>query len=1031
MKKIDLMLKVLFVVLFANVSFGQTVYPGGLTCEEAVPITNGVWATPDDGNHPGVGTIVHDHWYTFVAPCDGELVVAHAGPNESEKRISSGVCGSLVEEAYGTWSTASISHDMLEDEEVFIEINDDWDWEAQFSVTFENDACPQPTSLSYFVSDWTTATLAWFGSGLETDFNVIYGPTGFDPEVEGTVVATGGATSVMITGLEELTCYDFYVEAICGGETACFLQGPITFCTPAICPMPIFPTEDDVTNTSSVLNWTPDGVEDQWEVNWGPEGFLIGDETIDIIDDDPTDTLLGLDDATCYDWYVRAVCEADTGAGPETFYSLWNGPNEWCTQANCLAPTDGMMIATGGLDATLSWTVNNDPAETEWNLQYGEPGFTLGEGVTVTNIPTNPFTLEGLTPGTDYCFYVQAVCGDTDDSLSIWSGPFCFTTGIYCEEPTALYGTGTSTTEADLSWTAGGTEMDWTVLWGPDGFDPETEGTEESAAVFPALSLTGLTPGETYCFYVRADCGPGDTDSSSFWAGPYCWTQPALCETPFALDVINITNTAAHIDFASPDGDTYNVSWGAPCFEPGDADEAGSVEGTTDNPYYMTGLEGSTPYWVYVQATCDGNDSEWAGPILFGTDIANDDPCDAEELVLDGPAVLRHNFDATTLPGETALAPDAAGCLDYDGWCSGDGVDQTVWFKFTAPPSGQVVLNTYDSSTCVTLSYTEIAVYSTGACDILDNFVLEAANTLSPDAAEPGYGSEIVACGLTPGEEYYVMVNPISYIQSDIHFSISLSSVEEVAAGLGLSPTICAGSTYDMFDAIAGYTTEDGTWYNPTVAPGNELPNLLSFPDVEGSFDFFYVVDNGCDADTVMTVVTTTEGVDAGDDGFETTCNDYIIVLSDYLGGVYTGGGIWEYTGADPDVALAGSVFDPLAMPAGTYEFLYTVSNPYCPTDSAYVTITLIDCTDLDEEAENALVVYPNPVVDVLTVQNVSIEGNAVIEVLDIEGRVVISDNVSNVFGNYTIDMSNIESGVYFVKVTAEDSVQKVRVVKQ
>ena len=74
---------------------------------------------------------------------------------------------------------------------------------------------------------------------------------------------------------------------------------------------------------------------------------------------------------------------------------------------------------------------------------------------------------------------------------------------------------------------------------------------------------------------------------------------------------------------------------------------------------------------------------------------------------------------------------------------------------------------------------------------------------------------------------------------------------------------------------------------------------------------------------------------------------------------------------------------------------------------------------------------YPNPVVDVLTVQNVAIDGNAVIEVLDIEGRVIISRNVANVYGNYEIDMSTIESGVYFVKVTSENTVQKVRVVKQ
>ena len=1024
MKKIDLMLKLLFAVVFANGAFAQVgPYPGGETCATAVPITVGT------GYETNTSCVPND-WYLFTAPCDGELTIDNCayGPDNT-KRIHSGVCGSLVMEESVSWSSCSTSgYAMTAGETAYIEIVDDWDCAYTFDVEFENPACPQPTSLSFFVSDYSTATLAWFGSGLESGFNVVYGPAGFDPLVEGTTVFTG-TTSLMLTGLEELTCYEYYVQAICGGETSCFLSGPVEFCTPAICPAPLLPTEDDITNVSAVLNWLPGDSETQWEVNWGDEGFLIGDGTLDPITDDPTDTLLGLDPSTCYDWYVRAVCEVDLGDGPEFVNSLWVGPNEFCTNANCLDPSDGTMIASGGLSATLAWTENNTPPAEEWNIQYGAPGFTLGTGTTVTNIPSNPYTLGGLTPGTDYCYYVQAVCGETADSLSGWAGPFCFTTSIFCPEPNTLFATGTSGTEADLSWAPGDTETEWEISWGASPLADPATGTMESASVFPTLSLTGLTAGEAYCFYVRANCGDG-ADSASIWAGPYCWTQPADCETPFAMEVINITNTAAMVNFSSPGAESWEIEWGAPCFEGFAGEEIGSAT-TTEEPYYITGLDPSTPYWVYVRATC-GVDSVSAitEPMLFGTDISNDDPCDAEELVLDGDAILRHNFEATTLAGEGALAPDASGCTDSDGWCSGDGVDQTVWFKFTAPPSGQVMVSTYDSSTCITNSYTEMAIYSTGACDILDNFVLEAANTLDEEAAEPGYGSTITACGLTPGQEYYVMVNPISYIQSDIHFSIALSSVEEVSAGLGLSPTICAGTTYDLFDAIAGYT-EGGTWYNPSVAPGNELPSEVTFPDSEGSFDLYYVVDNGCDSDTVLTTVSTAAGVNAGGDGFYTACNDYPIILSDHLVGAYDGGGIWEYMGADPEVALAGGLFTTLGMSAGVYEFQYSVANEYCPTDYAVVTITLTDCMSIDENGADALVVYPNPVVDILTVQNVSIEGNAVIEVLDIEGRVVISNQVSNVFGNYTIDMNEIESGVYFVKVTTEDAVQKVRVVKQ
>jgi hypothetical protein len=274
------------------------------------------------------------------------------------------------------------------------------------------------------------------------------------------------------------------------------------------------------------------------------------------------------------------------------------------------------------------------------------------------------------------------------------------------------------------------------------------------------------------------------------------------------------------------------------------------------------------------------------------------------------------------------------------------------------------------------------------------------------------------------------MVNPISFVQQRVHFGIELTSIEEVAAGLGLNPTICAGSDYDLFTAIAGYSEEDGTWYNPSVAPGNAMENELTFPDMVASFDFYYVVSNGCDADTVMTTISTENSANAGNDGFFVTCNVYDVILSDHISGSYDGGGIWSYTGLS-EITLAGGLFVAFGEEPGVYTFNYTVSNEFCPTDTAVVTITLTDCLGNDEQVENTLVVYPNPVVDVLTVQNVAIEGNALIEVLDIEGRVIISKNVSNVFGNVTIDMSNVESGVYFVKVTADTEVQKVRVVKQ
>ena len=118
-------------------------------------------------------------------------------------------------------------------------------------------------------------------------------------------------------------------------------------------------------------------------------------------------------------------------------------------------------------------------------------------------------------------------------------------------------------------------------------------------------------------------------------------------------------------------------------------------------------------------------------------------------------------------------------------------------------------------------------------------------------------------------------------------------------------------------------------------------------------------------------------------------------------------------------------------MAVDAYEFRYIVTSTYCPSDTAYVTIILNNCLGVDENGVDAMIVFPNPVLDVVTIQNLNIEGDAVIELLDVNGKLVLSNQVANLTGNYTIDMSNVESGVYFIKVTSDSAVQKTRVVKQ
>ncbi|WP_178991657.1 fibronectin type III domain-containing protein [Winogradskyella schleiferi] len=94
----------------------------------------------------------------------------------------------------------------------------------------------------------------------------------------------------------------------------------------------------------------------------------------------------------------------------------------------CLEPTGITSSSVTSNSATLDWTAGD--SETEWNIEYnGGADFTPGNGeeenaFSVTGTPNT--MLSGLTPVTTYYIYYQANCGT--DGLSLWAGPFTFTT---------------------------------------------------------------------------------------------------------------------------------------------------------------------------------------------------------------------------------------------------------------------------------------------------------------------------------------------------------------------------------------------------------------------------------------------------------------------------------------------------------------------------------------------------------------------------------------------------------------------------
>lgn len=97
---------------------------------------------------------------------------------------------------------------------------------------------------------------------------------------------------------------------------------------------------------------------------------------------------------------------------------------------DCLAPTVNSATNITGTSADITFT-NNSTAISN-SLEYGPVGFTPGTGTVVNNV-TSPYTINGLSPLTNYGVIATINCSGSQTSSS---APFNFTTGC----PASLVG---------------------------------------------------------------------------------------------------------------------------------------------------------------------------------------------------------------------------------------------------------------------------------------------------------------------------------------------------------------------------------------------------------------------------------------------------------------------------------------------------------------------------------------------------------------------------------------------------------------
>jgi hypothetical protein len=480
---------------------------------------------------------------------------------------------------------------------------------------------------------------------------------------------------------------------------------------------------------------------------------------------------------------------------------------------------------------------------------------------------------------------------------------------------------------------------------------------------------------ETYFVYI-AHYASGNTTTGIVDITLTC-VAPPLCSAA-------VIDSSTIVDACNPDGTgTFTVD-----IVVSDTGDAGSVfdDGTTTYPV-VAGTVTAGPYnsgdSVTIELTATDTDcSATVGTFEFTCPPANDDFANATAIdCLSG-----------TITGSTDLAT-----LDEDDAPDGGGADldaPNVWFSLDSSVDGasDVTINL-----CGSNYDTSVLVYTGTSGDL--TFV--AAN--DDNNAACGQCCQSLVTFPTDGTTtYYITVEGYNFGSTgDFHMLVSCVTAtpapdnDDCADAVALSPNVSVS----------------GTTVGATTSPG-DAPTCDSFGSIA---DVWYSVDitGGTSNLSISTTITGTS-----DQANVAVYDDCAALAANSLG---------------CSDGNAGETLDVLNLDNGTYYVrVWSDGNAAPPPTQGRIEGTfdiVLNTTLSTEDVANAaaFTYYPNPVKNtlVLNAQN-TIENVAVYNML---GQVVLNAAPKAIASD--LDMSNLQAGTYFVKVTIANVTKTVRVIKQ
>lgn len=155
--------------------------------------------------------------------------------------------------------------------------------------------------------------------------------------------------------------------------------------------------------------------------------------------------------------FVKLRFRAESGGATFDYYGDHGLDDVSVDEApTCFAVSNASATLVNGSDVSVSWTGNTTTPASNFLIEYGPAGFSLGTG-TLQATTTSPTVITNLAYSTDYSFYIYPLCSPTDTGFIASAGTITTPCATFIAPHLETFGSGTTPN----CWSQGQTTGEW------------------------------------------------------------------------------------------------------------------------------------------------------------------------------------------------------------------------------------------------------------------------------------------------------------------------------------------------------------------------------------------------------------------------------------------------------------------------------------------------------------------------------------------------------------------------------------------